>query len=39
MMWMQSAFLVAMMVAPVVGTVVAGAVVIASTATSVDKSK
>lgn len=38
-MWMQSALLVAMMAAPVVGTVVAGAVVIVTNAMSVDKSK
>lgn len=38
-MWMQSSFLVAMMAAPVLGTVVAGAVVIATAAISVDKSE
>lgn len=38
-MWMQSSLLVVMMAAPVLGTVVAGAVVIASTAISVDKSE
>jgi|GEM_PF-2501181 hypothetical protein len=38
-MWLQPTFLVAMMAAPVLGTVVAGAVVIATNAMSVDKSK
>lgn len=38
-MGIQATYLVAMMAAPVLGTVVAGAVIIASAAISVNKSK